>query len=242
MGKITVNPGNIRNDAPPGEHITRIMYSDTEPPKNYIWGKPDDCYYTWNGCEWVLLNSGRNSCHCSDSGTESYIKRSELQRLLKQQKLDIIAYLKAYVNNTSCGGGGSESTIQDLYFKLGLLESDVTILNAIDHNSFATKTELQDAIAGAGADVIDDVKEDIRKKEKVTAAALNDLNSRINELSNSSSTLIPEFRELESETLNIKNNLDEIEEVVAESLNDLNSRIRPFENNSHITTLEVGEV
>ena len=158
------------------------------------------------------------------------------------QRLDIIAYLKSYVNNTACSESASTNIIREINQRLTLLESDTTILKNIDHNSFATKEELSEAISGAGADVITDVKETIREKEKVTAAALNDLNSRINELSDSSSTLMPEFRELEIETLNMKNDLDEIEEVVAESLNDLNSRIRSFENNSRITTLEVGEV
>lgn len=242
MGKITINPGNLRKDNPTNEHIDRIMYGETEPPKNYIWGKSDGCYYTWNGCDWVLLNSGRGGCSCPDSGLKSYITREQLNNILKNQRLDIIAYLKSYVNNTACSESASTNIIREINQRLTLLESDTTILKNIDHNSFATKEELSEAVSGAGAEVIDNVKEDIRKKEKVTAAALNDLNSRINDLSNSNSTLIPEFRELEVETLNIRNDLDEIEEVVAESLNDLNSRIRSFENNSHITTLEVGEV
>ena len=163
MGKITINPGNLRKDPFPGEHIDRIMYSETPPPKNYIWGKDDGCYYTWNGCDWVLLNSGRGSCGCPGSGLDSYITKAELDTLLKRQKLDIIAYLKNYVNNTSCSGTASETIIREINQRLTLLESDTTILKNIDHNSFATKTEL----------------EDVHDKEKVVSASLNDLNSRV---------------------------------------------------------------
>lgn len=45
MGKITIDAGSITGCQPGGEHITRIMYDDNEPPKNFIWGKPNGLFY-----------------------------------------------------------------------------------------------------------------------------------------------------------------------------------------------------
>ena len=110
MGKVSINAGSLVGAQPGGEHITRIMRDDNEPPKNYIWEKPNGLYYIWNGYKWILLNERAITFNPSD-----YYSREELDSKLNTLKTQIVAILRRYVEAKACSdcgggeGGGSGS-------------------------------------------------------------------------------------------------------------------------------------
>ena len=46
MAKTSVSPNSSL------DHIRKVMYSEKEPPKNYIWGHPDGFFYVWEDEGW----------------------------------------------------------------------------------------------------------------------------------------------------------------------------------------------
>ena len=75
MGIAITKPGPKTKEG--GKHIIRIMFDDNEPPKNYIWGKPDGFFYQYNGFTWVPVELSKAiiqdscefecSCDCSSN-------------------------------------------------------------------------------------------------------------------------------------------------------------------------------
>ena len=206
MAKITINPSTFnKNDGPKGEHITRIMYDDNEPPKNYIWGKPDGYFYTWNGIKWVKLNENPNIVVPDFPGTEpntsKYITKTDLDLRLKQVKTEIVSYLTKLINAKSCNGDGSaavEWVTDNIIPQLRLLQeidhsvfaTKQELLDAIgniDFDDLATKQELLDAISGVASSqaiinlntALTNLTNTVQNNERVTSAALNDLNDRM---------------------------------------------------------------
>lgn len=161
MAKATVNPGSIRKQYPSGEHITKIMYDDNEPPKNYIWGKPDGYLYVWNGSKWVLLNdrsqprpadfpSGQTEQSIQSIITnKQLISKTDLDARLKILKNEIISYLTKLINMKDCPDSG-DNAIE--WFREYILPEINGLKDSLD--GFATelqlsnvRQELLDAIA-----------------------------------------------------------------------------------------------
>ena len=148
MAIITVNPGNLRKHQPAGEHITRIMYDDNEPPKNYIWGKPDGFLYIWDGVEWIKLNEVPNTPphdfppEPRPINPDDYMSKSEFDLRLKQLKNEIIGYLVKLINARACSDEGQAAIdwiSENVIPRISRLEE-------IDHDAFATDEALQDAV------------------------------------------------------------------------------------------------
>ena len=143
MGKITINPGNLRKCQPGGEHITRIMYDDNEPPKNYIWGKPDGYLYVWTNTGWVKLNSIPNlPCGCGP-GPEpptDCISKKTLDARLKLLKDEIISYLTKLINmrNNSGSDGSAIAWVNENVIPI------LRALQSIDHSAFLTEHQSLD--------------------------------------------------------------------------------------------------
>ena len=161
MGKITVNPGDLRKNQPKGEHIDKIMYDDNEPPKNYIWAKSDGYKYQWNGIKWVPLDEISNvpmpqpSVHPHNPNPDAYyITKLDLDARLKVLKTEIISYLTKLINTRDCSGG-SEAVIE--WINENIIP-DLRRLQEIDHDSFATKVELTNITNNFG-DNINELKE-----------------------------------------------------------------------------------
>ena len=166
MGKITVNPGNLRKNQPGGEHITRIMYDNNEPPKNYIWGKPDGYLYQWNGIDWTLINGSL----IDPPSNVHYITKFDLDLRLRTLKTEIISYINKLISVRDCNGN-EEATINWINEHI---VPDVRRLQEIDHDQFATKEELENAVSDiASSSAITDLTENI-----------SGLNSRIVNLEN----------------------------------------------------------
>ena len=253
MAKITINPGNLRKNQPGGEHITRIMYDDNEPPKNYIWGKPDGYLYQWNGKKWIKLNEVPNM-HPADvpipSNLNNYVSKTDLDIKLKSFKNEIVSYLTKLINNKDCSSS-DESAIQWINDNI---IPDLRRLQEIDHDEFATKEELEDAIGDVDLsnlatkdelqDAISDIasSEDIVNIEKVTSAALNDLNDRIITLDNNAATkseLQDAVSNLE-ETSATKQALSSHISSSDNAINSLQARTTNLETNS-ATKLELSQ-
>ena len=223
MAKITVDPGSLRKKQPGGEHITRIMYDDNEPPKNYIWGKPDGFLYRWNGDKWERLNAHPNESipdfkpngqgEIAPSVGDRYVKRSDLDSRLKQLKTELVAYFSKVLDLRDCpeATGITIEWINQNIIPLirGLQEIDHSVfvtrdeleaaLGNIDFGDLVTKEELADAVADLiSSSVITNINNsitnintqiqnittDLQNSERVTSAALNDLNDRLSNVEN----------------------------------------------------------
>ncbi len=166
MAKTVVKPCNTPDDLrhPKGEHLSRVAYDDNEPPKNYIWCKPDGSFWKWNGVRWMQVadfaedcphfplmppmppkpcpGDKDHGCGC-DSG---YITREQLTNRLELFKADLFAQLVQYLE----GAGGSGSVdIETLraYFE----EYIEPRIRALEENpSSYDDTELRNSIANIG--------------------------------------------------------------------------------------------
>lgn len=100
--------------------------------------------------------------------------------------------------------------------------------------SFEEAQEIYDVLSGNIEAVNDDVEE-LKDNEKVTAAALNDLNSRIVTLNDDVQSIHGSTEDMTEALSDLEDTVDDLstdvqdlkdsEEVIAASLNDLNSRI-----------------
>lgn len=211
MGKITINPGNLRKHQPGKEHITRIMYDDNEPPKNFIWGKPNGLLYVWDGENWVPLNSERAPKPPVIPEPEESISKEELEARLKQIKLEIIGYLTKLINARDCGGSDGSSAIEwfneEVLPEINLLKTEST--------THATKTELAEAIAG-----ID------------TSQSITTINNNIDVINNNINTINSNVANVETSITSIEDTIDDIQG----SISDINSDIVAVQNN--ITNVE----
>lgn len=211
MGKITINPGNLRKHQPGKEHITRIMYDDNEPPKNFIWGKPNGLLYVWDGENWVPLNSERAPKPPVIPEPEESISKEELEARLKQIKLEIIGYLTKLINARDCGGSDGSSAIE--WFNEEVLP-EINLLKT-ESATHATKTELAEAIAG-----ID------------TSQSITTINNNIDVINNNINTINNNVANVETSITSIEDTIDDIQG----SISDINSDIVAVQNN--ITNVE----
>lgn len=220
MAKITINPGNLRRNQPGGEHITRIMYDDNEPPKNYIWGKPDGYLYQWNGIKWIKLNEVPNMRPVDvpiPSNTNNYVSKTDLDIRLKNLKLDIIGYLTKLINDRDCGGSDGSA--------IGWINEnvipDIRRLQEIDHDAFATKEELENALS-----------------DIASSSAITELDSRVDNLDE-------EVNDLNENLSALNGRVTDSEQVTSTTLNELNSRVIELENYDHskfITAEDINDI
>ena len=265
MAKSVINPGNLRKNQPAGEHITRIMYDDNEPPKNYIWGKPDGFLYVWNGEKWVLLNDksktqphdfppqpGQSGQSAQSLITNNkLVTKPELDAKIKLVKTEIISYLTQLINAKDCPDSDGENAIR--WFKDEILPEINWIEDQLD--SFATKTELADvrqelldAIneltpASLYGELIERIEalEGLPHNTYVTQEEL--LNALSNIASSEAITLINNaITNINTEITNIKNTLSENELVISSALNDLNDRMSVLENGNSLNFVTAEDV
>ena len=134
MGEIVIKPTHL-SKSPGNEHITRIMHDDNEPPKNYLWRKPDGFLYKWNGKDWVKLNVPSPE---PDYGKDKFVSKSYLDNRLKLLKNEIISYLTALINMRD-GADTGESAIA--WVNENVIP-DLRRLQEIDHSAFLTPEDL----------------------------------------------------------------------------------------------------
>ena len=267
MAKITINPGNLRRNQPGGEHITRIMYDNNEPPKNYIWGKPDGYLYQWNGKKWIKLNEVPNM-HPEDiplppESNTNYISKSDLDVRLKNLKVEIIAYITKLINDKDCGGSDG-SAIKWINENV---VPDIRRLQEIDHDVFATKEELEEAvsdIASSGAiteldgrvdnldERVDNLNENLSGLNgrvtdlEETRVTKDELNAALSDITDSATiiNITNRIDELEGNSAS-KQDLSNAEQVTSAAINDLNLRINDLSNYDHsqfVTAEDINDI
>lgn len=217
MAKITINPGNLRKNQPGGEHITRIMYDDNEPPKNYIWGKPDGYLYQWNGKKWIKLNEVPNMRPIDipvPPGSNIYVSKTDLDVKLKNLKVELVSYLTKLINDRDCGDS-SEYVIQ---WVNNNIIPEIRRLQEIDHDQFATKEELND-IDGEIEDINENLSElDDRVTDlEQTRVTKDELNEALADMANSSV-----LNDLSSRITNLEN-YDHSQFITADDIDDISS-------------------
>ena len=237
---------NLRKNQPGGEHITIIMYDDNEPPKNYIWGKPDGFLYEWNGTKWVRLNnkSQLESHNSGQPATEQSIQsiiankqlitKTELEAKIRMVKSEIISYLSKLINAKDCPDSDGENAIR--WFRDQVLPEINTIKNQLNHlglDNYATHTELN-ALREELLDAIDGLS---------SSAIVSELISRIEVLEAlPHSTYVTQEQLLDaisnvasSQTItninNIINNLSTEVTNLRNAINTINNSINSINNN-----------
>lgn len=132
MARIVVEAGHKASKPDAEVQIMKIMYSETEPPKDYIWGKPDGTFYEWKCGNWQLytmpdIPKGKPCCDCCcDKG---YVTRKELDEAIALLKRDLLNAI-IRVAKPCCSDSSVEEYIQEeLIPRLEALE-------AIDHSKF----------------------------------------------------------------------------------------------------------
>ena len=136
MGEIIIKP-NRSSNSNNEEHITRIMRDDNEPPKNYLWRKPDGFLYKWNGKEWMKQNVPPPAPEPDDK--DKYVNKNYLDTRLKLLKNEIISYLTSLINMRD-GADTGESAIA--WVNENVIP-DLRRLQEIDHSVFLTSSDLE---------------------------------------------------------------------------------------------------
>ena len=114
MATITVkrNWFPIRLPGQVGDSI-RIMKSDTEPPKNYIWEK-DDELLIWHCCQWEyvddFLENPNYDC-CADCDDK---KEETIYDLFAELRHNLINQITGYLVNTGNIGSNIEARVTAL--------------------------------------------------------------------------------------------------------------------------------
>lgn len=133
-----INKG-IQDDEP-----LRVIYSDTEPARTYIWGHPNGNYYVWTDCKWVKMIPPKDKCkdHCCNCcDCKDYLRKDALMPILARFKKDILTSVLRLAQN-KCD---DKSAILD---RLGELEDLVQELQGVDTetNDRLDRLEEHDAI------------------------------------------------------------------------------------------------
>lgn len=131
MAKTVVKPCNTPDDVrhPKGEHLSRVAYDDNEPPKNYVWCKPDGTYWKWNGVRWMKVldfaedcphfpppppnNGPINPVPPQPSCNGGSITFEQLNNRLEAFRVDLYAQILEYFDTN---GGGTDIGSINQYF------------------------------------------------------------------------------------------------------------------------------
>lgn len=138
MSKTLVTPNSSE------DNIIKVMYSPTEPPKDYIWGNPDGFYYKyenggWNGYD--TLNEIRTTvkntsckkpshnthqeqpcmqmCCCND-----YIDSEKLKDTISKLRKELLTYVLKTVKESNPGSSSALiEFVRQIENRLSALES-----------------------------------------------------------------------------------------------------------------------
>ena len=264
MAKTVVKPCNTPDDLrhPKGEHLSRVAYDDNEPPKNYIWCKPDGTFWKWNGSKWMPVMDFAEDCPhfppmpprppkppkpCpggNDHGCDcnnGCITREQLTNRLELFKADLYAQLVEYLG-ASAGGGMDIATLQ-AYFE-EFIEPRIAALEA--QESSYDDTALVNSINRVDTRVTN-VTNRVTNLEntRVTRDELNDalsgvatsstitnITNRVTNLEQNSATK-QELSDLEGSTAS-KQELQDTSDALSSALDNLSDRVSELENNPSV--------
>ena len=147
------------------EFPLKVIYSDTEPARNYIWGHPNGQYYVWTDCKWVRMelpdcnHHKEDHCcnnHCCDCITKDFLevrlekfKKEILSAFLRikddncddsEDLIDVINELRGDLNSLS-------NTVTNLTGPNGPitnLQTDINNLQVVDADTDARLDDLED--------------------------------------------------------------------------------------------------
>jgi hypothetical protein len=95
MGKIVTHADPKGHKFYRHEHVVKIMFDDNEPPKNYLWHKPNGILYEYVNGEWVPINRKANlSEYITRRELEQYIQEEILSKLSSLIDLDTSGFIK----------------------------------------------------------------------------------------------------------------------------------------------------
>ena len=109
----------VKDDEP-----LKVIYSEKEPAKTYIWGHPNGKFYVFTDCKWQPIDMPKKDCGCGCNCSD-YVHKAALEGILTRWKKDIISsFLR--INRNSCD---DKDAIID---KLAELETAIQELQGVD--------------------------------------------------------------------------------------------------------------
>lgn len=155
MAKAVVSAKREINHGIHEEFPLKVIYSDSEPSRNYIWGHPNGNYYVWTDCKWVKMElpncKKEESCcnKCCDCVSKDWIE----VRLEKFKKDVLSAFIR--ISKNSCD---DDSAIEDwVRSEIERIDRDITNLKDVDtgHNEKFDELDQADADTDARLDALE---------------------------------------------------------------------------------------
>ena len=127
MAKITIDSNTLKT-YPGNEHLVRIANDVNEPPKNYIWCKPDDCCYIWKGTKWIPIDSWVMNYDDLKPTMDKLITEADLNEKVRILKAEIIRQLNRMLELKGYSGGGSGIDDTSLFIRYNTIVNPEDII------------------------------------------------------------------------------------------------------------------
>ena len=127
MGKIVVSSDKKGPKCTKHEHIVKIMFDDNEPPKNYLWHKPNGILYEYKNGEWVPINKRPDN--------SEYVNREELEKYIREQILAKLGELSEFLTWDDLNGFATKMWVLDQDFGKNVDLSDYVTAREITNIS-----------------------------------------------------------------------------------------------------------
>ena len=145
MGIAITKPGPKTQEG--GKHIIRIMFDDNEPPKNYVWGKPDGFFYQYNGFAWVPVELSKaivqESCEfdCSCDCSSNWVTKDYLKDKMRELSKDVLAQVIKMRDDPCDKLQPIQDKITEILSTLQSLQSQLDGLSETLTNNYYTKAQ-----------------------------------------------------------------------------------------------------
>ena len=94
MGKVITHADPKGHKFYKHEHVVKIMFDDNEPPKNYLWHKPNGILYEYVDNEWRPINWHKGGNYITYEELEQYISEEILSKISDLIDIDASQFIR----------------------------------------------------------------------------------------------------------------------------------------------------
>ena len=255
MAKTIVKPG-IRKTGSDTEHIVKVQFDDSEPPKNYVWVHPDGFIKIWKNGKWVNVFERCGNHHAD---LEDYVTKDSFNQRLKEMKTEVLTFLVKSLNNVSGSDEALTKYVKE-YLEPKLDEvvnssteqenTNITVnsrlneLESIDHSKFLTQHQsLANYYKKSDVQNLYVSKEGLATSVseagflKADANTISDLENNVSNLQTGVSTINGEITTINSKVnvingkiTNINTEISEIKETMEDDKADVTVSLNNLDN------------